>query len=42
MNNMRIVKIQGHPGLNQGPGDLQSNALLLSYIPMNLVRYNTT
>ncbi len=27
-------KIRGHPGLNQGPLDLQSNALPLSYIPM--------
>ena len=26
-------KIRGHPGLNQGPLDLQSNALPLSYIP---------
>ena len=26
--------IRGHPGLNQGPLDLQSNALPLSYIPM--------
>ena len=24
---------RGHPGLNQGPLDLQSNALPLSYIP---------
>ena len=24
----------GHPGLNQGPVDLQSNAVPLSYIPM--------
>jgi hypothetical protein len=27
-------KTRGHPGLNQGPLDLQSNALPLSYIPM--------
>ena len=27
-------KARGHPGLNQGPLDLQSNALPLSYIPM--------
>ena len=26
-------KIRGHPELNQGPLDLQSNALPLSYIP---------
>ena len=25
---------RGHPGLNQGPLDLQSNALPLSYIPL--------
>ena len=37
-----IVRIQGHPGLNQGPVDLQSNALPLSYIPMNMVTNNTT
>ena len=29
-------------GLNQGPVDLQSNALQLSYIPMNIVTNNTT
>ena len=29
-------------GLNQGPLDLQSNALPLSYIPMNMVTNNTT
>ena len=28
------VKYRGHPGLNQGPLDLQSNALPLSYIPI--------
>ena len=27
-------KIRGHPELNQGPLDLQSNALPLSYIPL--------
>ena len=31
-------KFRGHPGLNQGPLDLQSNALPLSYIPLRLVR----
>ena len=30
---MREKKTRGHPGLNQGPLDLQSNALPLSYIP---------
>ena len=29
-------KRRGHPGLNQGPLDLQSNALPLSYIPMKM------
>lgn len=29
-----IEKVRGHPGLNQGPLDLQSNALPLSYIPL--------
>ena len=28
------MKIRGHPGLNQGPLDLQSNSLPLSYIPV--------
>ena len=28
------TKNRGHPDLNQGPLDLQSNALPLSYIPM--------
>ena len=28
---------RGHPGLNQGPLDLQSNALPLSYIPITIV-----
>ena len=43
MNKLCIVNIQGgHPGLNQGPVDLQSNALPLSYIPMNMVTNNTT
>lgn len=26
-------KVRGHPGLNRGPLDLQSNALPLSYTP---------
>ena len=29
---------RGHPGLNQGPLDLQSNALPLSYIPAEVVK----
>ena len=39
----REQKRRGHPGLNQGPLDLQSNALPLSYIPMEMcqVRHNT-
>ena len=28
-----MEKYRGHPDLNQGPLDLQSNALPLSYIP---------
>ena len=28
------TKMRGHPGLNQGPLDLQSNALPLSYTPL--------
>ena len=32
---MRWLKVfRGHPDLNQGPLDLQSNALPLSYIPI--------
>ena len=27
------IRVRGHPGLNRGPLDLQSNALPLSYIP---------
>ena len=30
--------MRGHPGSNQGPLDLQSNALPLSYIPTYLTR----
>ena len=32
-------KFRGHPGLNQGPLDLQSNALPLSYIPFGKTRF---
>ena len=43
-------KIRGHPGLNQGPLDLQSNALPLSYTPCaikyidkkDIVQFNST
>ena len=42
MNNCALVKYRGHPGLIQGPVDLQSNALPLSYVPMNMVTNNTT
>ena len=36
MNNCALLKYRGHRGLNQGPVDLQSNALPLSYIPTNM------
>ena len=42
MNKCALFKYRGHPGLNQGPVDLQSNALPLSYIPMNIVTNKTT
>ena len=47
MNKSASVKIQGFEpglehGLNQGPLDLQSKALPLSYIPWNVVTNNTT
>ena len=32
-NSIEKKKQRGHPGLNQGPLDLQSNALPLSYAP---------
>ena len=41
MNKRSLLIYRGHPGLNQGPVDLQSNALPLSYIPMNMVSINT-
>ena len=34
-------KFRGHPGLNQGPLDLQSNALPLSYIPYGITEEKT-
>ena len=42
MNKCALLKCRGNPDLNQGPVDLQSNALPLSYIPMNMVTNNTT
>ena len=33
LRNLQKVKNRGHPELNQGPLDLQSNALPLSYKP---------
>ena len=35
MNKCALLIHMAHPGLNHGPVDLQSNALPLSYIPMN-------
>ena len=42
MNKCALLKYWGHPGLNQGPVDLPSNALPLSYVPWNFVTNNTT
>ena len=42
MNKYALLKYSGHPGLNQGPLDQLSNAIPLSYIPMNMVTNNTT
>ena len=42
MDKCALLKYMGQPGLNKGPVDLQSNALPLSYIPMNIVTNNTT
>ena len=42
MNKRALLIYGGHPGLNQGPVDLQSNSLPLSYIPVNMVTNNTT
>ena len=42
MNKCALLKYRGHPDLNQWLVDLQSNALPLSYIPMNTVTNNTT
>ena len=40
MNKCALLKYGGHPGLNQGPVDLQSNSLPLIYIPVNMVTNN--
>ena len=37
MSKYAVLKYGWHPGLNQGPLDLQSNALPLSYIHTNMV-----
>ena len=42
MNKCAVLKYRGHQGINQGPLDLQSNALPLSYIPTKIVTNNTT
>ena len=42
MNKCALLKHRGQPGLNQGPFDLQPNALPLSDIRMNMVTNNTT
>ena len=42
MNKCALLQYRGHSGFNQGPVDLQSNALPLSYIPTNMVTNNTT
>ena len=42
MNKCAVLKYRGLLGLNPGPLDQQSNALPLSYIPMNMVTNNTT
>ena len=42
MNKCAVLKYRGHPGLNQGPVNLQSYAVPLSYIITNTVTNNTT
>ena len=42
MNKCALLIHRGHPGLEQVPVNLQSNALPLSYIPMNIVTNNTS
>ena len=42
MNKCAVLRYRGHLGLKLGPPDQQSNALPLSYIPMNIVTNKTT
>ena len=42
MNKCAVLRYRGHLGLKLGPLDQQSNALPLSYIPMNIVTNKTT
>ena len=42
MDKCAVLKYRGERGFNQGPLDLQSNALPLSYIPTKMVTNNTT
>ena len=43
MNKCAVLKYKGHPGLNQGPVDLQSNRSTTElYRPENMVTNNTT
>ena len=37
MKGKKEIFTRGHPELNQGPLDLQSNALPLSYTPLALI-----
>ena len=41
MNKYAVVYYRGNPGLNQGPLDLQSNALPLGYMPASMLPHNT-
>ena len=42
MNKCTVLRYRGHPCLNQGPLDLQSYSLTLSYIVMSIGANNTT
>ena len=42
MNKYAVLRYREHPGLNQGPVDLQTYAVPLSYIPRNMITNNTT
>ena len=42
MNKYAVLKYRGHQGLNHGPLDLQSYALPLRYIVINILPNNTT